>query len=101
MAETFFILTRLVLLLHWWTWQIENRYNQNTLLKLIYDRFIQVSESDIEDMFTFADKDNDGKISYKVYFSIINWIAKILQCFFTMWRKKKKKIQNEKWNLKN
>ena len=27
---------------------------------------MEVSEKDIEEMFTFADKDKDGRISYKV-----------------------------------
>ena len=28
---------------------------------------VQVSDEDIEDMFDFADKDNDGKLSYQEF----------------------------------
>ncbi len=42
-------------------------------------------------MFTFADKDNDGKISYKVYFSIVNWITKTLQ-WFSQCEEKEEKV---------
>ena len=31
-----------------------------------------MSEEDIEEMFTFADKDSDGKISYKEFQAMIN-----------------------------
>ena len=34
----------------------------------VYNRYIQVEETDIQDMFAFADKDKDGRISYRNIF---------------------------------
>jgi hypothetical protein len=36
------------------------------------DIYFQVSDEDIEEMFTYADKDSDGKISYKEFQAMIN-----------------------------
>ena len=40
---------------------------------LIEVLLLQVSEGEVEEMFDFADKDKDGKISYQVTFTCTSW----------------------------
>ncbi|XP_023324888.1 calmodulin-like protein 4 [Eurytemora carolleeae] len=54
-------------------YKIHDRYLNKTDFKFIMNNLpIPVSETDVEEMFTFADKDNDGRISYKEFRIMIN-----------------------------